>query len=516
MASKKKGSKKTEAVNENIIRDERYRLLFEASQDAIMFLDRERFFDCNPATLKMFGLTKEEFIKRHPSEISPPRQSNGKTSREEADRRIAEAFTEGTNKFEWIHRRSSGEDFAATVWLTAFPLEGRDVLQATVREISPSDESLADLELHRLKLQMLLDEQTKGFVMEKDDRKRAEKEVKRLIKAVESSINAVAFFDMDLNFIYANNALCRLARIERDDLKNRNASDFIPPKSMKVIMENIRRLIDGQEIEVFEVKSLTAQGQELWIEIAGSVLFSDLGEPEGLLAIINDVTERKRIQKALEESEEKFKSLVERSLDGILIILDGKVAYMNPALIKLSGYSLKEQLGRDFIENVAPEARQDVMVKYKSRMAGGNVPQIYETILMAKDGTRIPIEVNAGVMEFLGEPADFVYLRDLTERRKAMDDFRIIKDRLEYVLGATKTGYDIIDPDYNVVYVDPAWTKTLGDYQGKKCYEYFKGMKKPCNICGIQEALKSKKTIVTEEYLMKENRYTEVHTIPFE
>jgi PAS domain S-box-containing protein len=513
--ARQKGNGRKDSSKYDVIQDERYRLLFESSSDAIMLLDRERFFDCNKAAQTMFGLSKEEFIKLHPSEISPPSQLNGKDSRTEADKKTAEAFTKGVNKFEWIHRRSNGEDFAVLVWLTAFQLEGRQVLQSTVRELSQSDELQMDLEAHRLKLQMLLDEKTSGIKKEVVERKKAETEVKRLIKAVETSFNAVVLFDMDMNFLYANNSFCRMSKIPRGELTRRNAREFIPEESLKTLLENIYLARGGEEIEPFEITTRTAEGKELWVEIAGSILFNDDGEPECLLGIINDITERKNIHDALVESEEKFKMMVERSLDGILIIQDGKVAYMNPALVNLSGYTLEEQIGRDFIDNVAPEARKAVMTAHKARMSGMKVPSIYETILMTKDGTRVLIEVNAGVMDYHGGPADFVYLRDLTERQKTIDEIRLTKDRLEYVLGATHTGFDIIDPDYNVIYVDPAWANSLGDYHGKKCYDYFMGLKGPCDGCGIPEALKTKKTIVTEEYLKKEEKYLEVHTIPF-
>ncbi len=514
MASKKKSAKSTVTDDESIIQDERYRLLFETSQDAIMFLDKERFFDCNPATLKMFGLTKEIFIKLHPSEISPPRQPNGKKSREEADNLISEAFERGNLKFDWVHRRSDGEDFAVTVWLTAIKLEGRDVLQATVREISAAEETALDLEAHRLKLQMLLDDRSSDYRREFDDRIKAESELRKLIKAVETTFDAIALFDMDMNFVYANSSFCNLAGVDSKDLVAKNASQFIPSESMEAIMAQINRNLDGMDVERFEVKVHNAKGQELWVEIAGSVLFNKEGEPDGLLAIIHDATERRAIQKALKESEEKFKMLVERSLDGILIIQDAKVAYMNPALLKLSGYSMEEQLGREFIENVAPEAREAVLKIYQSRMSGKKIPQIYETVLITKYGARVPIEVNAGIMDYQGRPADFVYLRDLTERKMAEKDIRIIKEHFEYVLGATNTGFDLIDEDFNVVYVDPKWAEKLGDYSGRKCYEYFMGKSGVCEKCAIPNAMKTGKSIVSEEYLEKEKRYIEVHTIP--
>ena len=103
--------------------------------------------------------------------------------------------------------------------------------------------------------------------------------------------------------------------------------------------------------------------------------------------------------------------------------------------------------------------------------------------------------------------------KEILEEARYKKEIESLKARFEYVLGATKTGFDIIDEDYNVIYVDPEWIKKLGDYRGKKCFEYFMGTKKICPGCAIPEAIETGKTTISEEYLEKENRYVEVHTI---
>jgi PAS domain S-box-containing protein len=125
----------------------KYRSLFESSSDAIILFDQEeRFLECNPATLKMFGYsTREEFLGKYPGEVSPPNQPDGRESGTAADERMATAFREGRNSFEWIHRRADGTDFPAEVLLTAFDYHGRKVLQATVRDITERKQAEAAL-----------------------------------------------------------------------------------------------------------------------------------------------------------------------------------------------------------------------------------------------------------------------------------------------------------------------------------------------------------------------------------
>jgi len=132
----------------------RYRTLFDDSSDAIMLLTREEgFLSCNPATLKLFGCTSEDhFISLFPGELSPAQQPDGQDSGALADARMSEALDMGMLQFEWRHHRLDGTPFNASVRLTAMEIQGRKMLQATVRDISERkalqvqlEESLAQL-----------------------------------------------------------------------------------------------------------------------------------------------------------------------------------------------------------------------------------------------------------------------------------------------------------------------------------------------------------------------------------
>lgn len=124
--------------SEELVQSEsKYRALFETSSDAIMILDENSFLDCNQATVSMFGYaSRDEYIGKHPGEISPPFQADGTSSRVAADAKISTALKEGKNLFEWTHRRSNGEDFSAEVLLTPVEIDGRILLQAMVRDIT--------------------------------------------------------------------------------------------------------------------------------------------------------------------------------------------------------------------------------------------------------------------------------------------------------------------------------------------------------------------------------------------
>jgi len=116
----------------------KFRTLYDSTSNAIMLLDEKGFFDCNPATLAIFGCaTRVEFCSKHPADVSPPIQPDGTDSRTLANRHMAIAREKGSHQFEWMHKRAdTGEAFPADVLLSVMELDGKRVLLATVLDLT--------------------------------------------------------------------------------------------------------------------------------------------------------------------------------------------------------------------------------------------------------------------------------------------------------------------------------------------------------------------------------------------
>jgi PAS domain S-box-containing protein len=156
------------------------------------------------------------------------------------------------------------------------------------------------------------------------------------------------------------------------------------------------------------------------VEISGR--FFTWKEHSVHVAAIRDITERKQAEEALQESEEKYRSLVERANEGICIIQDGIVEYLNPRLAEMWSGTVKEFIGTPFIKHLHPDNLRKITGLYKRRVAGKDVTPIYEITLIRKDGSKLDVEVNAGVISYKGKPADLVVIRDITERKMAEEE----------------------------------------------------------------------------------------------
>ncbi|MBM4103697.1 MAG: PAS domain S-box protein [Planctomycetes bacterium] len=145
----------------------KYKTLYQSSRDAIMMLAPPTwsFIAGNAATVELFRAKDEpDFISHAPWEVSPEYQPDGQPSLQKAKKMIEQAMMNGSNFFEWRHKRLDGEEFPATVLLTAIFLEGKQLLQATVRDIC--EEKLAEETLQKANWQLIEQNKLKSKIID--------------------------------------------------------------------------------------------------------------------------------------------------------------------------------------------------------------------------------------------------------------------------------------------------------------------------------------------------------------
>ena len=167
-------------------------------------------------------------------------------------------------------------------------------------------------------------------------------------------------------------------------------------------------------------------------------------DPEGrYLDLLPSVIERALLQhrilrakadaeQALQESEEKYRNVVELANDGILILVDFVIRYVNPNGASIIGWTPDELIGRPFLEFIPEEYHAALSERYQRRLEGDQLQTIHETAVWHRDGRRIDVEFNSGVTTFEGQPAIIAIIRDITARKR-MEEELLKSQRLEAV-----------------------------------------------------------------------------------
>ncbi|RMF91656.1 MAG: PAS domain S-box protein, partial [Methanobacteriota archaeon] len=278
------------------------------------------------------------------------------------------------------------------------------------------------------------------------ERRRMEEELRRAKDDLERIFNSISdpvmVLDTEHNIIKANPAARKAAGLSLEQMSGEKCYRFFhgtdsPPEGCPH-----EKLLRSNHPETMEMVMETLEGTYL---VTVAPILSESGRIEGVLHIAKDITERKRAEEALRRSEEKYQAVVENSLDGIVIHQDGVIVFANAAAARLTGYRVEDFIGKNIMDFVAPEHREKVARNYRDRLAGKKVPHIYEIDVVRKDGSTLPVEVNVNLMSYMGSPSALVYIRDITERKKAEE---ALKHHLEELQTISEIDRSIIEkPD---------------------------------------------------------------------
>ncbi|UCE12423.1 MAG: PAS domain-containing protein [Candidatus Heimdallarchaeota archaeon] len=164
----------------------------------------------------------------------------------------------------------------------------------------------------------------------------------------------------------------------------------------------------------------------------------------------------------LKESEEKYRNLVERANDGMTIIQDRLLKFVNPSLAKIIGYSVDELLNTPFMNYIHSSVRDELVDRYELRISGKTVPSVYESILVKKDCSLVEVEISAGIITFQDKSADLVIVRDITERKRVVEELQESKEKYQMLVEKLQEGVLLEDAEGMISFINPKTAELLG------------------------------------------------------
>ncbi|MEA3440929.1 MAG: PAS domain S-box protein [Chloroflexota bacterium] len=279
----------------------------------------------------------------------------------------------------------------------------------------------------------------------------------------EQSPNMI-FINKKGRVVYANKKCEEVMGYKREEF---SAPDFdffilIAPEHQELVKSSFSKHVAGEETEPYEYALVTRDGGR--IEAIITTRLIDYEGDRAILGTVTDITERVRMEKALQESEEKFRSLVENSHAGILLLdKTHRIIYANDELSRIAGYSSEEIVGQNFRAFLDDEAQQYATDLYVRRQRGGEVPSRYELEIIRKDGEKRQAEVSSTVIvDSAGNVRTVVQVLDITERKRVEGALQTANERYEMATQAAKVGVWDWNIETGEFYLDPNIKAFLG------------------------------------------------------
>jgi PAS domain S-box-containing protein len=384
--------------------EERYRKLVEFSPDTIGIIREDKIAFFNATGAKLLGaVSPEQLIGKSVLDFVHP------DYKEIVKERIRLMIEEGKNVslIEEKLIKLDGSVIDAEAIAMPFTYQGKPGVQVIIRDIT--------------------------------ERKRAEEELRKSEECFrqisESAGEWIWEVDADGLYIYSNPVIEKILGYKPQEIVGKkHFYDLFAP--------DVREELKNTAFENFAMKesfrgfvnpNIHKNGNIVTLDTSGLPILDERGNLLGYRGTDTDITEHRRAEEALKQSEEKYHTLIDNIQDGVFMIQDAKIQFVNEAFAQMSGYTVEEVIGKDYRELVAPEDLEMVAERYQRRQAGEDVPREYEFQMLHKDGrTRILINMNVGLITYRGRVASMGTVKDITEKKK-LESQLLLSQRMESV-----------------------------------------------------------------------------------
>ncbi len=389
------------------------------ANDIIILLNENgKIVEVNDRALETYGYTREEILKLECKNICGDEceilNHVGKGEIGEKNNKL----------FETTHIRKDGSSLNVEVSSRLIKIDGEIFYQNIIRDIT-----------ERKKAEQALQESQLSF--------------KELVDLLPQNV-----FEVDLNGVlkFGNRAGFEMFGYSPDDLKNNlSVFDMIVPEDRERSKQNFMAMLKGSQRGSNEYTAITKDGKKFPIMIFATPIIRS-GNLVGARGILVNITPQKQVEKALRNSEERYRQLVESSPDAVALHVDGKIIFVNAAAVTLMAAKSKDQLiGMDVIGFVHPDDRGLALHRIKNMISMNEPENLTEEKFIRLDGSTIFVEVVATPILYQEKTAIQVIIRDITWRKNAEIALRNSEEKYHKLVETARDAIFIADADTGII-----------------------------------------------------------------
>jgi len=311
-------------------------------------------------------------------------------------------------------------------------------------------------------------------------RARKESDIKRAIRQVNYKLDRSeekhrtileqmeeGYFEIDLNgkFIFFNDSLCRIYGCSKEELYGQNYCQQMGREEGERILALFDKMLKkGETFLRCSYELIRKDGAKRWIE-ATATLIDVKGKPTGFKGLIRDITERREMENALHQSEEKYRNVIEQMADGYFEVdLAGRFTFVNDAQCRNLGYSREELIGMDNRQYMDEKNAKAAYKLFNKIFRTGEPVNAHDLELIRKDGSKSYNEISVALIRNLeGKQVGFRGIaRDVTERKIMENALRLSEEKYRTIIEQMDDGYFEIDLAGRYVFANDAECKNKG------------------------------------------------------
>ncbi|HEU4684477.1 MAG TPA: PAS domain S-box protein [Nitrospira sp.] len=312
-----------------------------------------------------------------------------------------------------------------------------------------------------------------GTVLDITERKQVEEALRaseeRWQLAVQGSNDGIWDWDMKTGEVFFSARWKAMRGFEDEELPNTISAwqSRIHPDDVERVLLRLEEYLAKERREYCEEYRVERKdGSYIWVLDRGVALWSKDGTACRMAGSVSEITERKRMEEALRESEARHRSILDTALDAVISIDGrGRIIGWNPQAEAMFGYGADEAMGLDLAEMIIParyrQAHADGLARLRQSEAGTVTKQRFDLFALNRAGEEFPVEFAIASVEIGGHPAFSAFVRDITERKRAEEALRESELRYRTLVDLSPSGIAVYS-EGKTVYVNQAACRILG------------------------------------------------------
>ena len=411
----------------------KFRMIFANNPAPMIIYDLETlaFLEVNEAAIKLYGYTQAEFLQMNIKDIRPAEDIPALLY----DIELVKSTENPTGQ--WRHKRKSGEVIFVEIASLSVTHQGRNARHVSIHDITKRKLAAEALQQSNQKLEAMISASPDGIGTVSLDGK---------LQLMSDKLAEMYGYSVQ----------------EKDDYIGKSFFDFIDPSNHKLLIDNIRKLIIGEDITQFrEYIAIKKDKSRFYVEISSSVLRDSEGKPVSILYVERDITERKSAESVLK----KLSQAIEQSpVMTYITNLDGNIEYANPKVLAVTGYSREELTGKNpRIFSSGEKPKEEYKLLWETISAGKEWKGEFHN--KKKNGEFYYVAASiAAVVDASGEINHFLAIEeDITERKQTEKNLIDSENRYRSIFEGSSDGIMIADEETKMIlYANSAQCEMLG------------------------------------------------------